>query len=117
MKKRKKPRFHRQRSHFFKRLYGKGWRRPRGKDSLQRRGCQSRGARPTPGYGQPRKVRGLHPSGFREVLVFNPQQLEKIDASKQAARISASTGKKKRLQIVKKAQELGVRVLNPPLQA
>lgn len=113
MKKRSKPKFHRQRSHFYKRLRRKGWRTPRGKDSLQRRGKLSRGACPNVGYRQPRAVRGLHPCGLSETLVFTPTQIEKIDAKKTAVRIGATVGKKKRLQIVQKARAAGVKILNP----
>jgi large subunit ribosomal protein L32e len=46
------------------------------------------------------------------VLVHNPSQLEKVDAKTQAVRVGGSVGYKKRLVIEKRADELGIRVLN-----
>lgn len=112
MKKRKKPKFHRSGIHFYRRIEDKGWRRPRGEDSLQRRNKKSRGARPTTGYCQPRKIRGLHPCGLQDVLIFNAEQLGAFDPKKHALRIAAGVGKKKRIEMVKKAQEKGFRILN-----
>jgi len=48
------------------------WRRPRGIQSKQRAQKKAKGPLPTPGYGSPVAVRGMHPSGFFELLVFNP---------------------------------------------
>ncbi|HIH43992.1 MAG TPA: 50S ribosomal protein L32e [Candidatus Methanoperedenaceae archaeon] len=65
------------------------------------------------GYGSPALVRGLHPSGFREVIVRNAKELDALDAKLNAARIAGSVGKKKRIEITKRAGALGLRVLNP----
>lgn len=116
MKKRKKPRFHRQGSHFYKRIMGKGWRRPRGEDSLQRRNIKSRGARPTTGYGQPRAIRGLHPCGLQDVLIFNENQVARYDPKKHCLRIGSGVGGKKRTAIIKKAGERGFKILNKKVQ-
>jgi large subunit ribosomal protein L32e len=108
----KKRKFSRQLSHSYKRLSGK-WRRPRGSQSKLRRHEVCKGFRPSVSYGKPREVRYLHPSGFREVLIFNLNDLGKIDMKKEAARIGSSVGKKKRGEIIKKAGELKIKVLNP----
>jgi large subunit ribosomal protein L32e len=65
------------------------------------------------GFGSPAEVRNLHPSGFREVLVTNPAQLEAVNPEREAIRVSSSVGLKKRLLIEDKAKEMGIRVLNP----
>ena len=65
------------------------------------------------GFGSPKAVRGLQPSGYEEVLVYNPAELEKIDEERQAARIASCVGMKKRLAIEDRAKELGIKVLNP----
>ena len=57
-------------------------------------------------------MRGLHPSGFREKLVHNVKDLEGVDPTKEAIRIAHTVGKKKRMEIIAKADELGIRVLN-----
>lgn len=110
--KKKKPHFHRQQSHIYKRVSRSGWRRPMGKDSKQKRKEKSRGKRPNVGYGQPREIRYLHPSGFLEKRVFNVNDLAGLDSKKHAIRISSSVGKMKRLEIIKKAQEMKLKVLN-----
>ena len=112
MKKRKKPRFHRQKSHSVKKIAGKGWRTPRGCDSKQRRKKKSRGARPKAGYRQPRRIRHTHPSGFKEVLVRNLGDLEGIDSKTHAVRIASPVGKRKRAEIAKICGERKIKMLN-----
>ncbi|NOZ81575.1 MAG: 50S ribosomal protein L32e [Candidatus Micrarchaeota archaeon] len=107
----RKPKFLRQNWFRLKRL-GEKWRRPKGRHSKLRRSFKAKGFKPDPGYGSPREVRGLHPCGLKEVLVFRPQDLEKINPEKECARISAKVGKKKRMEILKKAEELKIKVLN-----
>lgn len=106
------PKFRRQEWFRFKRL-GEKWRRPRGRDSKLRVRKSGKGSLVSIGYRVPRIMRGFHPSGLAEVLVKRPSELEKIDASKQVVRIASSVGRKKREQILKKAEELRIRVLNP----
>lgn len=65
------------------------------------------------GYGSPALVRGLHPSGFEEVIVKNPHDLEILKNDRQAARIARTVGERKRSMIEQKAAELGLKVLNP----
>ncbi len=67
---------------------------------------------PLIGYGTPNIIRGLHPSGFEELLVSNASHLSEIDKETQAIRISSKVGKKKRTEIINKANELGIKVLN-----
>jgi len=81
--------------------------------SKVRRHEKSKGATPSIGYRAPKELRYLHPSGFREVLVLNAKGLEGIDSNKQAVRIAHVVGKKKRQEILKKAEEMKIRVLNP----
>ncbi len=108
----KRPWFRRQEWFRYKRV-GESWRRPRGKHSKLREKKGYRIPVVDAGYRGPKKVRGLHPSGFREVLVHNPKELEKINPEREAVRIASTVGMRKRLEIEKKAEELGIRVLNP----
>jgi outer membrane biosynthesis protein TonB len=64
------------------------------------------------GYRVPRSVRGLHPSGYRDVLVHNLAELETLSRDTDAARLAAGVGRRKRIELAKKAKELGIRVLN-----
>jgi large subunit ribosomal protein L32e len=57
-------------------------------------------------------VRGLHASGFKEMIIHTVKELETIDPKKQAVRIGGTVGTKKRLEIMKRAGELDIRVLN-----
>ena len=82
----KRPQFRRQEWHRYKRL-GLKWRRPKGIHSKQRRGFRYREPTAKVGYGVPAAVSGLHPSGFQEVMVHTPTDLEVINAKTQAARI------------------------------
>jgi len=64
------------------------------------------------GYRSPKKVRGHHPSGFEEVIVYNPKDLEKVN-SEQVVRIGHTVGLRKRLTIIERAKELKLHILNP----
>ena len=108
---RRRPEFRRQ--EWFR--YGKfndSWRKPRGKHSKLREHLDWRPPVVDAGYRGPRDVRGLHPSGFREVMVYNVNDLLRINKDIEAARIGSTVGAKKREQIVQKADELSVKVLN-----
>jgi len=95
------------------RLRATGWRKPRGIHSKTRYKMRYRRPMVSIGYGGPKLTKNYHPSGFREVQVFNVADLTKIsDADQQAARISHGVGQRKRELIIKKADELGIHVLN-----
>lgn len=64
------------------------------------------------GHRKVASVRGLHPSGFEEILVNTPDQLDNLDPEKQAVRIGAGVGNRKRTVIHNRADQLGLRVLN-----
>ncbi|MFQ6060063.1 MAG: 50S ribosomal protein L32e [Thermoplasmata archaeon] len=106
-----RPKFRRQEWFRYVRL-GESWRRPRGLHSKLRRGVKYRVNLVSIGYRGPRTVRGLHPSGFQEVMVYRVEDLEGLDPEKQAARIGHSVGIRKREQIERTAEEKGIRVLN-----
>ncbi|MEM5829637.1 MAG: 50S ribosomal protein L32e [Candidatus Aenigmatarchaeota archaeon] len=112
MNPRKKPEFKRWMSESLKRLKP-SWRRPRGMHSKIRIRKKGKPKMPSIGYGAPKSLRFLHPSGFQEVLVSNLKDLEKVNPSKQAIRIAHTVGRKKRQEILKKAEELKIKVLNP----
>jgi large subunit ribosomal protein L32e len=108
----KKPAFNRYCHHKFKRL-STNWRRPRGLQSKQRAGFWSKGAIATVGYGSPAVVKGLHPSGFDEVLISNVDALMLVDPEFEAVRLARGVGRKNRAAIVAKATEFNIKVLNP----
>jgi large subunit ribosomal protein L32e len=108
----KKPQFKRAACHKFKRL-DSNWRRPRGLQGKQRRKYVSKGAHAQVGYGSPTAVKGLHPSGYSDVLISSVAELELVDPSYEAIRIAATVGARKKAIIISKAEELGIKVLNP----
>jgi len=110
-RKSKKPEFLRQEWFRYKKL-GEKWRKPKGMHSKLRTKLKYRPPVVSIGYRAPAWVRGLHSSGFKEVMVFNPHELEKLDPKTQAARVGATVGYRKRLEIEKRAAELGVHILN-----
>jgi large subunit ribosomal protein L32e len=108
----RRPEFLRQEWHRRKRLQSVKWRKPQGDHSKMR---QHYGYRPNVvsiGFGSPKGARYLHPSGFKEIRVWNVKDLEKINPELEAARVAHQVGMKKRLDIEAKADELGIRVLN-----
>lgn len=111
----KKRKFKRQNSHKIKRV-PESWRKPRGKHSPMRRKEGHAPKMPNKGFRSPKDVRGLHPSGYEEVLVHNPAELEDIDEETQAVRIGSSVGKRKRAVIAEKADEKGLKLLNAAVQ-
>lgn len=108
----RKPEFVRQESWRYKRVK-ENWRRPRGIDSKMRLQVKGWPKIVKVGYRGPRAARHLHPSGYREMLVHNLDDLSRIDPSRDAARIASTVGARKRAVIVSKAKELGIKVLNP----
>ena len=70
--KKKTPSFRRTEWFRYKRLSRSGWRAPHGMDSKQRRNYKYRGSLVRVGHGKVAAARGLHPSGFQEIMVHNP---------------------------------------------
>ncbi len=85
------------------------WRVPRGIDVKR---VASDGFVPSIGYSKPRELRHVHPSGFNEVLVRSVRELDFLSKGV-AVRVSSGIGRRKKLVIVDKAIERGLKVLNP----
>jgi large subunit ribosomal protein L32e len=107
----KTPNFIRQDAYNYGRL-GNNWRKPQGTHSKLRHHINYRINVVSIGYGGPNASKGLHPSGFREVLVHHPLELDKVDPKTEAARIAHGVGVRKRMMIEQRAQRKGIRVLN-----
>nr|ACF09529.1 ribosomal protein L32 [uncultured marine group II euryarchaeote KM3-85-F5] len=108
----KQPAFRRQEWFRYRRLSKTGYRKPKGKDSKMRQNRKYRAPMARVGYGKVAAARGLHPSGFAEVLVHNSNELDGLDPELQAVRIGAGVGNRKRSRIHDRADDLGLRVLN-----
>lgn len=108
----KKPEFRRQESWRYKRVR-ENWRKPKGLDSKMRKEVKGWPPKVKVGYRSPKLARNLHPSAFKEVIVYNVDDLDRIDVENEAARIAHTVGAKKRAEILNRAKDLGIRVLNP----
>jgi len=109
--KKKKPDFVRSESWRYAKLK-ESWRRPRGLDHKMRRKIKGWPPTVSVGYKGPKVARGLHPSGYKEVLVHNAKEISNIDPKTEAARIAHTVGKKKRVQIIAAAKKKKVFILN-----
>jgi len=92
----------------------RSWRRPRGIDCRVRR--RYRGVLRTPkiGYGSNNKTKHLLPSYKKKFVVNNVPELDMLLMSndKYCAEIAANVGAIKRIQLLRRADELGVKITN-----
>jgi large subunit ribosomal protein L32e len=109
--KRRTPYFLRDEGFRYKRI-PKNWRRPTGYTSKLRINLKYRPSKVRVGFRAPKLVRGLHSSGFKEIIIHTVKELDTIDPKTQAVRIGGTVGTKKRLAIAKRAGELEIRILN-----
>jgi large subunit ribosomal protein L32e len=106
-----KPKFARPESWRYVRLK-ENWRNPRGLDNKVRMSIKGWPPPVSSGYGGPRVSRGLHPSGYEEVMVYNVEQINKVTSNTQAVRIAHTVGKRKRTGILAEARRRKIVVLN-----
>jgi large subunit ribosomal protein L32e len=107
----KRPSFRRVESWRYKRVKD-SWRKARGIDSKTRKKKKSGVKSPTVGYRTPKKVRGLHPSGYEEVRVTTIQDLNNLNKNRHAIKISSKLGSKKRVTLIDYCQKRGFKILN-----
>jgi large subunit ribosomal protein L32e len=89
------------------------WRKPKGLDNKVRKSIRGWPRRVKVGYRGPAAVRNYHPSGHPEVLVQNTDELSRVVPGKEVVRIGGAVGARKRAAIMKRANELGLRIVNP----
>lgn len=109
---RNKPKMVRQEAWRYVRIKG-GWRKPKGIDSKMRVSMKGWPKSNSIGWGSSPIIRGIHPSGYRDILISNTKELELLSPDKDAGRIRATVGARKRGVIITRARELGVKILNP----
>jgi large subunit ribosomal protein L32e len=106
----KKPEFKQQDFHKKKRL-GDKWKRPRGLQSKMRHQFKGYHRIVKQGWRSPVEVRGLHQKGLEIVMVYNVSDLAKVKKD-QGVMIASNVGNKKRMEIIIKAEELKLTILN-----
>ncbi len=107
----KKPKFVRPESWRYVRLK-ENWRRPRGLDHKVRLKYDGWPPGAGIGYRSPKSTRGIHPSGYHEVLVYTIEELKTINPKIQVIRIAHTVGKRKKARILAEAKKKRIRVLN-----
>jgi len=111
MEKRKKPRFLRRdwnRKIRFGRRKKLKWRLAKGRHNKIREKKKNRPRMPKIGYGNPKEIRGLI-RGMIPVYISNESDLKKVQKNNIAI-LSATIGRKKRMEIAEKAK--GIHFLN-----
>ncbi|MET1129022.1 MAG: 50S ribosomal protein L32e [Thermoproteota archaeon] len=88
------------------------WRRPKGIDNPMRLKLKGYPPLAEIGYGSPSAVRGLHPTGLIPVIVSSPKEVEKLDPKKHIIYISSRVGLRKRIEILRAAERIGIKVAN-----
>ncbi|WP_457558090.1 50S ribosomal protein L32e [Candidatus Harpocratesius sp.] len=108
----KRPSFRRYESWRYKKLSKSGWRKQRGIDNKTRRKTKTGVKSPEPGYRNPKAIRGLHPSGYKDINVIHTKDIDELDPKIHAVRINSRLGARKRIALIEYAQEKGFRILN-----
>ncbi|RKF72184.1 60S ribosomal protein L32 [Golovinomyces cichoracearum] len=110
-------RFNRHQSDAYK-CVDASWRKPKGIDNRVRRRFAGQIAMPSVaqiGYGSNKKTRHMMPSGHKAFLVHNCRDIDLLLMHNKtfAAEISHSVSSRKRIDMVQRAKELGIKVTNP----
>ncbi|MBU7015341.1 MAG: hypothetical protein HXS52_00180 [Theionarchaea archaeon] len=145
--KRKRPAFLHQEHWKLNRFKKASWRKPRGKRSKMRAKERAKPFLVTVGYRSPKAIRGWHPRGAPEITVHSLQDIERLPEENQAAeaaqrskrkpkgksqsgqksgrkvqpsyvlRIGSGVGSRKKLDLLRAAQEKNLYVVNPRVKA
>ncbi|ELQ35386.1 60S ribosomal protein L32 [Pyricularia oryzae Y34] len=110
--------FMRHQSDRFKRV-DPSWRKPKGIDNRVRRRFRGNIAMPSIGYGSNKRTKHMMPSGHKAFLVQNINDVElllmhnQVFAADSQSRIAHNVSSRKRIEIIARAKQLGVKVTNP----
>lgn len=105
-----KPKFIRQDRNKFKKL-GDKWRKPKGLHSKTRNCFRGHESIVSVGWKSPADSRGLIDS-LENVVVFTLKEVEGINPKIQGISIANAVGLKRRIELIAKAKERGIRIIN-----
>ncbi|KAG4304737.1 hypothetical protein PORY_001790 [Pneumocystis oryctolagi] len=90
------------------------WRKPKGIDNRVRRKFKGQIAMPKIGYGSNKKTRHMRPNGYYTFLIQNISDVDVLLMHNKTyiGEIASSLSSKKRILIVERAKQLGVRLTN-----
>ncbi|KAH7350097.1 60S ribosomal protein L32 [Plectosphaerella cucumerina] len=111
--KKRTQRFKRHQSDRFMRV-DPSWRKPKGIDNRVRRRFRGTAPMPSIGYGSNKKTKYMMPSGHKAFLVNNVNDVELLLMHNRtfAAEIAHAVSSRKRIDIIARAKQLGVKVTN-----
>jgi large subunit ribosomal protein L32e len=107
-----RPRYIRVESWRYGRLHKYPWRAAKGIDNKTHRKMKCGSMSPEVGYRGPRLVRGLHPCGLQDVVIYTEKDLDKLNPEVHCVRIAARLGARKRILLIEKTREKGFKILN-----
>lgn len=112
VKKRSKP-FKRHQSDRYKTVK-EAWRKPKGIDNRVRRRFKGQLPMPKIGYGSSKTTKHMLPNGLRKIVICNVKELEALimHTRSYTAEVAHKVSAKKRIDIVKRAKELGIKLTN-----
>lgn len=90
------------------------WRKPKGIDNRVRRRFKGQLPMPKIGYGSCKATKHVLPNGLRKILINNLKDLEMLvmQTKAYAAEVAHNVSARKRIEIVKKAKELSIKLTN-----
>ncbi|KAH6693843.1 60S ribosomal protein L32 [Plectosphaerella plurivora] len=111
--KKRTQRFKRHQSDRFMRV-DPSWRKPKGIDNRVRRRFRGTAPMPSIGYGSNKKTKYMMPSGHKAFLVNNVNDVDLLLMHNRtfAAEIAHAVSSRKRIDIIARAKQLGVKVTN-----
>jgi len=87
------------------------WRKPKGITNKKRLRRKGHSANVNPGFGTKASDRGKNKQGLMITLVYNLDQLKKINPKTQSA-LLAGVGKKKKVELIAEAEKLKIILVN-----
>ena len=88
------------------------WRKPRGHHNKRRLHQKGHQKSPSPGFGSPALVRGLHPTGLIIMKVSNVKELDNVKKDIHIVEIPSKVGLRNRIKILEECKLKNIKVSN-----